>query len=678
MNQLTQRAFHQIKPILPYPWNPHHIRRNGMKKITGILWAVLVMTSSLPLMSQDKEDDRRTSDTITVTANSDKVKTEKSGRSIIVIDRSQIEQSGASNVKELLVKTRGLALSGSGSFGGATSVFMHGAKSEQLLVLIDGIPANDAMNPNRGFNFATLSTLNIDRIEIIYGAQSVLYGSGAAAGVINIITAKGDTPRTRIAIEGGSHKTFSESVELSGQGENTTYSIAAKRTDSDGISKATRPSGSTAHYDNDGIAQTVFSARLSVAPNTNTVADFTMRFEDSKVAIDDDAFIDDPDRTNTTRLFATGCNFSWDLFRWYTQKVILSYSSTLFKDSDKTDPDLSYTDYLYEGTNRKAEWQNIITIIPSNTLTLSAGYTDESGSQITVADYGSSQMFPQKSSARYLFAYDRQEIMDTVFLSGGARVDNYDQFGSAYTYNGSALVKTPVTGTLIRSSVGNSFKAPSLYQLYSSYGNRDLKPEKGFSIDGGVEQPLENIGTIGLNLFYNRFHDMIGFSSKYNNTSKISTKGYETYFTIKPHETITLDGSYTYTISRDLDKNTDEPRRPRNKGTIGITYQPNTTYTIQMDGSYIGSQSDTYFPPYPNPSTTVTLHKYALLNMCVTFHFFEKYNLFVKLTDFTRNSFFQHNLPNSAFKKNFVDEYTEAYGYQTTGAMITAGLSATL
>jgi vitamin B12 transporter len=187
-------------------------------------------------------------------------KTEQSqgevGSSTTVITAEDLKKTGKKSVGEVLRDVPGVAVMQNGAFGGSTSVYLRGSKPGHTLVLIDGVEVNDPISTDRSFDFAHFTTDNIERIEVVSGPQSTLYGSDAMGGVINIITKKGKgRPKFELSSEGGSHQTFRESIGFGGGTEKLNYSISALRLDSEGISKAIDGS------EEDGYENTTISSK---------------------------------------------------------------------------------------------------------------------------------------------------------------------------------------------------------------------------------------------------------------------------------------------------------------------------------------------------------------------------------------------------------------------------------
>ena len=215
-----------------------------MKRKTNFIGAILLaaITIIYPI-DVFAEGDSQTLRKIEVSASRSNLETDNQPSSLTIITKEEIEQKKIPHVKDLLREVLGLDVVQTGPLGGITTVFMRGNNSGATLVLIDGVQVNS--NSAGGFNFGILPTENIERIEILRGPQSILWGADAAGGVINIITKRGNgKPRHSLTFEGGSFATFKETLGSSGSVGNFDYSITASRTDSGGFSSADEDFGS--------------------------------------------------------------------------------------------------------------------------------------------------------------------------------------------------------------------------------------------------------------------------------------------------------------------------------------------------------------------------------------------------------------------------------------------------
>ncbi len=585
--------------------------------------------------------------------------------STTVIGRLQIEQSNASFVTDLLRDVPGVDVVKSGGPGGSTAVFIRGAKPEHTLVLIDGVEANDPITPGRVFDLGSLSTENIERIEIIRGPQSTLYGSDAIGGVINIITRKGKgKPSGYVSAEAGSFGTFRETAGVSGGSGLIDYSLGISRLDTRGISQAdTRMKG---NEERDAYHDTTFSGRLGWAPCEKFRLDLTTRIDYSHGELDSfgGPFGDDPNYTFSNRDIFSRLQGTWSLLddRWES-KLGVSFTD-IKRDYDNPTDAAHPTDSLfsqYRGRIVSFDWQNDFYLADWNTLTFGLETQQESGKDhsVSMSSFGPFVEDVSRKTARTNSAYlqDRINIGDRWITTLGVRDDDHDQFGSKVTYHVASSYLCPCTGTRIKGTYGTGFKAPTLYQLYSPYGNPDLRPEESTGWDLGVEQPLfKDKVTVGATYFKNKFKNLVDFGPMftYVNVGKAQTKGVETSLTYRPVSNVSLSASYTRMSTEDESTGQALLRRPRNKATLGVNYKPCTSTDLNLNVTRVGPRADMDFNPFP--AQRVKLDSYTLVNLAATHDVNKTVQVFGRV----------ENLLN--------EHYQEVFGYGSAGFGVYGGL----
>ena len=594
---------------------------------------------------------------IVVTATRTETPVREVASSVTVITGQDIEKKKEENVLDLLRDVPAVDVVRTGG-SGETSIYLRGAKSEHTLVLIDGIEVNDPASPGRSYDFAHLMTDNIERIEILRGPQSTLYGSDAIGGVINIITKKGQgKPRFSLVGEAGTYNTFSRQVGLSGGNEKIHYSLSGLRYDTDGFSAASEKYGNT---EDDGYKNTSLSAKVGLAPVSNLDLDLTIRSIHSRTDIDlgGGAGKDDPNYfTEHDQLFArTGLKLSLFNGLW-EQKMGLSLSrhDQDYKDDKDADHPADFSRGSYKGGILKADWQHNINM-DINTITAGFEYEEESARSDWYSEnalWGTNQSAFDLKKAYQTAAYAEDQIKwaDSLFASIGARLDHHDCFGNKFTYRLAPAYIFPSTGTKVKSTFGTGFKSPSLFQLYSSYGNENLEPETSQGWDIGFDQPLFNDRLVfGVTGFANWFKDMIDYDYntwKYKNVSKARANGVEASVSIKPSDPLSMQVSYTYTSTRDESTGHDLLRRPKNKGGIDLDYAFSKKGDVHASLLYVGKRYD---------MGSVTLHDYTLVNLAASYDIDSHLELFGRI--------------DNLFDRN----YEEVNGYGTAGFSTFGGI----
>jgi vitamin B12 transporter len=545
--------------------------------------------------------------------------------SVTVITAEDIQRSGKITVGDVLRDVPGLDVARNGGPGQPTSVFMRGAKSEHTLVLLDGIELNDPISPGRAFDFANLSVDNIERIEIIRGPQSTLYGSDAIGGVINIITKKGEGPPSgRVFGEYGSYNTFREGANVSGGKDWYEYSLGLSRDDSEGFSAARRRDG---NHEKDGYGNTTVAPHFSIKPMEWLEFASTLRYIDSRVDLDNHGGPggDDPNYIGHTEQTFLREQLKAQLLdgKW---EQILGYSFAKTRRHYDNDPDhmhpLDSQDFRFDGRVDKIDWQHNVALHKTNTLTGGFEWERESGNSTThtTSMFGpfDSEFEDKSLTMRSYYIQDQECLWDRWTTVVGGRIDDHDTLGVEPTGRIASRYNLKETGTSFRGSYGLGFKAPTLYQLFSEFGNPALQPEKSRGWDAGIEQEiLKGVLDAGATYFSNDFRNFIDFdfaSMKYENIGKARANGVETYITCRPLSCISLRAWYTRTNTKDLATGEELLRRPRNVYGLDVDLSVlQDRGTISLSIMHVGRRAD--IDPVAFPTKRVSLHPYTLVGI---------------------------------------------------------------
>ena len=544
----------------------------------------------------------------------------ETGSSSTVITADDLKKTGKETVLEVLRDVPGVSIMQYGSFGASTSIYLRGSKPGHTLVMLDGIELNDPMGTDRSFNFANLLIDNIKRIEIVRGAQSTLYGSDAMGGVINIITKKGEgNPKWEASFEGGAHNTFKETLGFSGALNKLSYSLSLLRLDTDGVSKAAGGS------EDDGYKNTTFSTRLAYALFENANLDLVLRRVDAEYDYDDGANQDDPNKVGWWESIMGKIAFDQSINSTWDHKISFSYAETERKYRD--DPDsVDTTDNAhnwYNGQTKKFEWQHNFYPVDWSKTTAGFEYEEERGFSDGRASWNRFDRKTMDNKGYYL--QNRFKLLETLFITPGLRVDDNEFFGAETTYKISGSYLIADTGTRLKANWGTGFKAPSLYQLYSSYGDPNLNPDKGKSYDFGFEQNLfDDRAAFGLTYFHNEFKDMVDFdmaSYTYQNIDNAKMKGLELEGSFKPSETLTLGINYTYTKTEDEDTGNELARRPKSQAGFNINWEFLEKGNLNLSASYVGSRWD-------NSANTGRSKAYTKVDLYTSYDLVEGFQVF--------------------------------------------------
>jgi vitamin B12 transporter len=577
--------------------------------------------------------------------------------SVTVITAADIERKGARTVADALRDVPGLSVNQTGPTGSVTTVSLRGAKTEQTKVLIDGVCVNDPISPGGGFNFGNLLTDDVERIEVVRGPQSVLYGSDAIGGVINIILKRGKgRPNGYVKAWAGSYHTCGETVAGGGSQGWLDYYASITRLDSRGFSAAAFRDG---NHERDGFGGTSYMTKLGITPSDKFETTVLLKGHSNRVAEDNGggAGQDDGDRYGKDRELLLKVEPRLTLLdgRW-EQRFAFSYVRDHRTDDDPKDinPGDTLRSAFY-GERTKFAWQHDLRLHETNTLSLGVETEEQAGSSSYYSDaYGPYyDSFPRTEMRTWgWFAQDKINIAETFFTTAGVRLDEHDQFGRAVTWRVAPALWINQTQTKLKGAIGTGFKAPTVYQLFVPiYGNGSLSPEKSLGWEAGFEQYFCNKAVVWEVVYFeNRFTDLIDFSaSRYNNVGQAQTKGVETSAKWRVCKAVELSANYTYLHSLDEQTHDDLIRRPRHKFDVGVEYKATERLRLNAGVGFVGGRDDLVFDMTTYATRRVRLAKYAV------WHFGAEYDLCKNVTLFG-------NVDNA-----FNEQYEDVSGYGTPG-----------
>jgi vitamin B12 transporter len=593
--------------------------------------------------------------------------------SFSLIDSSQITDSHKNNIYELLQSQPGISISQQGAPGAFTQIYIRGADPSQTQVIIDGVSMNMANDPDNTYDFADLSTDNVERIEIIRGPQSTLYGSDALAGVINIITKKGSgRPTFSFSTEGGSYNTYKGLLGLRGSLNSLNYSLSFSKFKTNGFSAADKNFGNT---EKDGTDNYNGSARIGYDISSNFNLNLFGRFTKANTDLDQTGGLYGDDPTYKYNLEEGAYRLEGNLKlldgQW-DQKIGVSFIRNLRKykfDVTANNPAESRSNY--NGERLKFDWQNNIQLDTNNNLIFGLETENESASSyyyyyniLSASPVPIISEFPRQNiQTTGIYVEEQLKVNNNFFGSIGIRYDRNERFGSVVTFRIAPAYVFWSSGTKIKATYGTGFKAPSLFYLYDpAYGNPDLSPEKSRGWDAGIEQYLFNYKiTAGITYFHNTFSDLFGFDNNFRtiNINKSQTEGVEVYLNSKLPYDLSVNANYTYTDSKDLspgsiDQNLPLLRRPKHKAAIDIYYDFTKSINAGIETIYVGNRDDKNFSTYP--AARVTLDSYTLINASATFRVTKRVQFYGRLVNILDSS------------------YEEIYGYGTAGRSGYVGL----
>ena len=597
------------------------------------------------------------------------------GSAVTVIDRAEIELSQKGTALELLSDVPGIFMLQQGGAGKLATVFTRGANSGQTLVLLDGVEMNNPGDISNAFDFSNLQADDIERIEILRGPQSTLYGSDALAGVISIYTRKfSQNLNVHAHLEAGSYSSLRSSASVSGKVNALSYLISANDFKTKGFSSASEAYGNT---EADGYKTSSFTSKFQYALPKDILLSLLFRYNKANTDYDFSGGIngDDPNYSYSLQESVLKTTLDFSLFdKQWTQSFSFDYLRNFRKYVDGVDSRRPTTssDARYDGTKKKIEWLNTLSFFEAQRITFGA----EAEEEVAVSDYYSNSdwgpfdsFFPKISTTTFgLYAQDQVSIIKNFNATVGVRYDKHKMFGSVTTYRIAPVYFVEETGTKIRAAYGTGFKAPSLFYLFDpGYGNADLKPEKSTGWDFGVEQfLLQDKLSIEVSYFNNHFDNLFSFDNvtfKTINLAKAEANGIE--FGLKYKSNGFAVYNFTYTLTNTKDKSDNSPdkdlpllRRPKDKATFSALFFLNKNFNLGFDILYTGVRDDKDFSAYP--VQRIQLASYTLVNLSASYKLINGLEVFGKL----------HNI--------FDKKYEEILGYGTERRSVYAGINFSL
>lgn len=564
---------------------------------------------------------------------------------VSIITAAELSAARTLTLPDALRAVPGAALVQNGGPGAAASVFLRGANSEHTLVLVDGVEVNDPINPSRSFDLALLPPAGIERIEVLRGPQSPLYGSDALGGVINVITRTGQgRPGGSIAASGGSLGTAAATLGFGGSSGRRHYALGLSFLRSGGISAA--DAGLPGNDERDGCTNLAFTARAGLPLSAAVEADVSVRAVEARTDIDNfgGPWGDDPNaRQDYGSLFVSGRLRG--LFLGNRWEPRLTVSAVAARRDHENPADDGHPGDSESGRFRslllKADWQNDLYLHASHTLTFGFEAEGERGDSQYVSrsawgDYESA--FPGRSAGTAaLYLQDHWRAAGRFFLTAGVRLDAHSRAGTSATWRVAPAWVIEATRTTLRATAGTAFKSPSLYQLYAPgtvwgpIGNPGLRPERGTGWDAGLEQELWGRRlTAAIGVFRNDYRDLVTFDAArgYTNIGRAMTRGLELVFKAEPAAGILLDAAYTRLEAKDRDTGIGLPRRPRDKFSAAASLPLGKSLNATVSVLHVGARTDTDYNAFP--AAAARLPGYTLIDAVLSWAPAPSVELFVR------------------------------------------------
>jgi vitamin B12 transporter len=585
-------------------------------------------------------------DEIVVTASKVETTERQTTKPVTVITSAELEQSPVSDLSQLLQQQSGLLINGAFSNPGKDkAVYLRGAGTQYTVILIDGYPVSDPSSEGGAFDPRLLPLSSIERIEIVKGSMSTLYGSDAIAGVINIITKKSTDNSVNVngSASYGAFNSQNYTLGVNGKLSGYGYCIDLSRKDIDGISEAEAPAAG-ADFDKDGFVRNSVSTRFELPLFEGFTLEPILTYSDYDGDYDNGAFSDGDNRYEATFL-NTGTRFEYNHGR-YDLKGAVTY----------TDTERKFTDG-FGVFNPTAQLLNSdvygVYNLDSGTRLLAGVNHQKLDYQLDATETGTSIISP------YVTAFIVTESGLDAEL--GLRFNQHSDFGSNITFN-IAPVFNLNRELKLMASLSSGFKSPTLNEMFGPFGaNPDLDPQRSLTFDiGGRLLLVDGQLTLEGTYFRRKIEDLIlysGISGNYENVNEQDDHGVEFSINLRVNNSV-VSGFYNY-LDGVLKTNSGEQenliRRPKHSLGLNLAQSITPDWSVNLGSQFVGKRDDLYFDMNTFIQEEVELDSYVLLNIGTSYRF-KGLTIFGEI--------------NNALDS----DYTEVYGFSTPGIHGTVGV----
>jgi len=639
-----------------------------MKK--EILIAAAVIFSSQVHAQQDTA--QKTLDEVVVTATKSEVKQSQTGKVVSVIDQATLQRNAGKTLTEILNCQAGIFIVGANNSPGANQdVYLRGAATGNTLILIDGVRVGDPSQINNSFDLNDINTSQIERIEILKGAQSTLWGSDAVAGVINIITKKGGskkiTPSAMLSY--GSYNTYKANAGLNGKLHDCTYNLNYNHTDSKGFSAAYDSTG-IKDFDNDGLKQDNFQANIGYKFTPKFSVRGMSNYSKYNAGLDAAAFTDDKDYATTDNSFINTLEMIYK-----TKGIALHFSNSFINtkrlyndDSASIGGFAKYARGSYSGRSYVSDLYGNFTVTHKLSMVSGLQYTSQNSDQsyLSISSYGPySTALGDTAKVNNFSAYASLLLLNLHGFNAeaGLRYNHYSTYGNnaTYSFNPSYNIDE---NTRVFLNVSSGYKVPSIYQLYDgSAGNKNLKPEESTNYEIGVQSLGDNkMNSLRLVAFKRDIKNVIvyytdiNYNSKYINSDRQNDYGFEVESNISMGTIGSWINNFTYVDGEgknDQVKVKNLYRRPNFTFNSTLTLQPLKSLTVMPSFRFVGTRLKGVYD-----AGSDVMPQYYTVDLYTGYNFTKQLRAFVDLRNITDQKYF------------------DVVGYNSRRANYTIGVSA--
>jgi len=543
----------------------------------------------------EQSDETKQVEPVVVTATMVETPTQQLGASVTIVNGEDFQTYHYPSVDDALRNVPGLEITRSGSYGKISTVSIRGSNSNQVQVLVDGARVK---SPTTGqVDLSDLSPNQIERIEIIRGPQSTLYGADAIGGVVNIITKKGTGGLFSgfTQQEVGNYDTLITRAAVSGAYKIIDYALSGSHFESNG------------QFKNDNSDINALNARIGLTLPWQSSVAFIARYNKNDTGLPVKAVfpppqpetpIIDPNQRQQSETLLLNLEGRTRPMPWWESQVRLSRYTNEVGYQDAPDPGFTFESPVrsqIDVERREASWVNSFFIGTWSTSTLGLEYRNEEGD-----DKG---VFHTSIHVKSLFFEEQLRFFDRLFITGGMRVEDHSVFGTATTGRGSVAYVIKEWGTRLHGSGGNGFRAPTINDLFfPDFSNAALQPERSVSWDAGIDQKFwDNRIRLSGTYFHTDYTDLISFVpldvfpfASVINVGKARAQGLEFTADADLWYNLVANVNYTYTDTKDLTTGNPLPRIPKNSWNIGLTWEPIPRLTLFTQIYIRSSQFDNF------------------------------------------------------------------------------------
>lgn len=598
-------------------------------KSLSVILAVLSVTSRNSASGQEKDTTRL--QTVVVSASKVPRPASTLTQPVTVLLGEDLRTRGVTRVSDALREVPGAMLVQSGSYGAVTSLFLRGGESRYTKVLIDGVPVNSS---GGFFDFSHLTTDNIDRIEIVRGPASVLYGADAVSGIVQVFTRKGSgEARASLGARGGTYRSFDIDADASGDSPLGQFSVGAARHSTDGIlpfnnqyRNGTLSSALTFGQSNQGDVK--ISARY-------TAAEFHYPTDFSGQPVDSNSY-------RTQHRLTVGLDAGRSLAGYAQARLLAGTNEVSDLTEDIATPfggsTPEHSAFRSRGYRRNAEGRLSFFLASNATVTVGANYEKEHerSSNGSGPVGGATTQTDSFDASRHTLAYYSELLgnpNDRFSYTLSGRLDDNSDYHRFATYRIGANAGI-LPAVRLRASVSTAFNAPAFNQLRPTLytvGSPDLRPERIRSAEVGLmTRPAEPIRLSAM-YFAQRFSNLIQYVSggppsykgSYANLTAATSNGYEAELALSPSSNWRCGASYTIVNPRVAEvppgyqggDNVGDAliRRPSHSGSVVASYSRRASLGVGVALNFVGKRADTDFSQYP--SSRVTLPAYTKVDI---------------------------------------------------------------